>query len=279
MEKVNAIFDNAIFQLGEYSLTIGVLFKVILIILFTFLFLRIIRKILWRKKNIGVYKEGTLSSFFQIVKYLVWIFSILLVFDTFGLKISALLTGSAALLVGIGLGLQKTFNDFVSGIVLLFEGSVKVGDVLDVDGGVVKIKNIGLRTSEAINRDDISIIIPNSLITNYKVVNWSHNTINSRFRITVGVDYSSDIALVEEVLIESALEHPSVNDNTKVSVFFTEFGNSSLNFELLFFSEEIFRIERVKSDIRKIINKKFRENHITIPFPQMDLHFKNNLPK
>ncbi len=188
-------------------------------------------------------------------------------------------TNYAALLVGIGLGLQQTFNDVRFGHhFYLSERSIKVGDILEIDGDIVKIQNIGLRTSKALNRDEISIIIPNSLITNNKVINWSHQTKKTRFRIPVGVAYGSDVDLVIKVLEESALEHPEIDNKTSIEARFVDFNNSSLDFQVLFFSEHVFRIEKVKSDIRKNINRNFITNNIRIPFPQLDLHVKTENP-
>jgi small-conductance mechanosensitive channel len=187
-----------------------------------------------------------------------------------------LIAGSAALLVGVGLGLQQTFNDIISGIILLSERSIKIDDILEIDGDVVRIQKIGLRTSKGLNRDEISIIIPNSLITTNKVINWSHQARKTRFRINVGVAYGSDVDLVLNILEASALEHPDISDATQIEARFINFGNSSLDFQLLFFSESVFRIEKVKSEIRKIINRKFIENKITVPFPQMDIHLKSD---
>ena len=193
-------------------------------------------------------------------------------------KPSVLIAGSAALLVGVGLGLQQTFNDIVSGMILLSERSIKIDDILEIDGDIVKIQNIGLRTSKGLNRDQISIIIPNSLITTNKVINWSHQSKKTRFKIDVGVAYGSDVDLVVNVLKESALEHKQITNRELVEVFFLDFGESSLQFRLLFYSENVFRIERIKSDVRKIINRKFKENNINIPFPQRDLHIKGDFP-
>jgi len=179
------------------------------------------------------------------------------------------------LLVGVGLGLQQTFTDIISGIILLVEGSTKIGDVLEIDGDVVMIKHIGLRTSRGLNRDDIVVIIPNSQITTNKVINWSHQSKKTRFRINVGVAYGSNVDLVIKILEESALEHPDITEKTLIEARLIDFGNSSLDFQVLFYSNNAFRIEKVKSDIRKIINKKFIENGIIIPFPQLDLHVKD----
>jgi small-conductance mechanosensitive channel len=149
-----------------------------------------------------------------------------------------------------------------------------VGDILEIDGDVVKIMRIGLRTSEGLNRDEISIIIPNSLITTNKVINWSHQSKKTRFKINIGVAYGSDVTLVSKILVESVMAHPDIIEKELVDVRLLDFGNSSIDFQVLFFSQNVFRIEKVKSDIRKIINQKFIENNISIPFPQVDVHMK-----
>ena len=276
MDIINKIINFELFHIGKYSLSIGILLTSLFILIITKIILWIIKRIIFRKKNLDKFERGNLFSLFQIIKYIVWITAILMILETFGFDLNVLLAGSAALLVGIGLGLQNTFNDFISGIILLFEGSIKVGDVLEIDKDVVKIQRIGLRTSQAINRDDIIAILPNSLITTNKVINWSHQSKKTRFRINVGVAYGSDVDLVVKLLQESTFEHQEIKDKNSINARFINFGNSSLDFELLFYSKNIFRIENIKSDIRKIIIQKFVENNITIPFPQMDLHLKSN---
>ena len=276
MEKIKKFIEFEIFRVGEYSFTTSKVITAVLIILITMLVISLVKRVLFRKNVESKFEKGNLYSLYQIIKYVVWIISILLILETLGIKLNVILAGSAALLVGIGLGLQNTFNNFVSGIILLFERSIKVGDILELDGDVVKIQSIGLRTSTAINRDDIVVIIPNSLITSNKLINWSHQEKKTRFRIKVGVAYGSNVDLVIKILKESALDHPDITDKSSITTRFTDFGNSSLDFELLFFSDNIFRIENVKSEIRQIINTKFIENNITIPFPQMDIHFKSD---
>lgn len=277
MEPIDKILNHTIFKYKEFDFNLKSVLIIVIAILITLALLWIIKTILFRKKRtMDPARLGSLFSVFQIIKYMVWIITILIILESFGIKLTVLLAGSAALLVGVGLGLQSTFNDFISGIILLFEGSIRVGDILEVDHDIIKITRIGLRTSEAMTRDDIVIIIPNSIITNNKVINWSHQSHKTRFRIRVSVAYGSNIDLVEKLLRESAAEHPEVVDPSKIKGRFLDFGNSSLDFELLFFSKNIFRIENVKSDIRKTINRKFIENKITIPFPQMDLHLKQD---
>ncbi len=272
-ETLNEILEFKLINIGEYVLTVNKVLTIILILLVAKLVLNRIKKILFRSNKFTNFDSGSLYSLTQIVSYIYWLLVIVIVLDSLGLKITALLTGSAALLVGVGIGLQQTFNDFISGIILLLEGATRVNDVLEIDGEVVQIKQIGLRTSEGLNRDNISIIIPNSKITTDKVINWTHQTRLVRFRIDVGVAYGSDIPLVCSILEQCAREHPAVLNN-KIETWLTNFGDSSIDFQLLFYSNQVFPIERTKSDIRKAIDQAFRENNITIPFPQRDVYLK-----
>lgn len=276
MDAINEFLKLELLKVGDYRIRVYSLLLILLIFIGAKFIIWIIRKALFRKVKPGTPETGNLFALHQIIRYVIWVIAIGLMFDAVGVKVTVLLAGSAALLVGVGLGLQQTFNDIVSGIILLSERSIMVGDILEIDGDVVKIENIGLRTSMGLSRDEISIIIPNSLITTNKVINWSHQSMKTRFKINVGVAYGSDVDLVLRLLRESALEHPDIFDSKLIEARMTDFGDSSLNFQLLFFSQNIFRIERVKSDIRRIINRKFIENNVTIPFPQLDLHVKND---
>ena len=275
METITDFFNVEIFSFNDNSLSIFDLTSIIVIIIITKLVLWIISKALFNKKKLHKLDEGSAFALFQIIKYLIWIIAITLMLESLGIKVTFLLAGSAALLVGVGLGLQQTFNDMLSGIILLFEHSVKVGDILEIDGDRVIIQEIGLRTSKGMNVRQIVVIIPNSLITTNKVINWSHQTQKTLFKIDIGVAYSSDVNLVIKKLEESAIEHLEFSECEFKEVRFVDFGNSSMDFQLFFYSKNIFTIEKVKSDIRKIISRKFNENKITIPFPQMDLHVKS----
>ena len=266
--------DYKIIDIEGYSLSAYTIVAIAVILFVTILISKGIKRILFSNHKLNKFEKGSAYSLYKLTKYVLWIISIALVMNTIGINLNAVLVGSAALLVGVGLGLQHTFNDFISGIILLVENTTSVGDVLEVEGDVVLIQNIGLRTSTVINRDDIIVIIPNSLITTNKVINWSHQSKKTRFRINIGVAYGTDVDLVIKVLTEAAFEHPEIKDPKTIKARFVDFGNSSLDFELLFFSKNVFRIENVKSDIRKIINQKFIENNITIPFPQMDVYVK-----
>ena len=276
METLKDFLELELLNAGGYKIQVYTLASILLIYLITKLILWLIKKALFRERKFKKLDKGSAYALFQIIRYVIWVVAIGVILETIGINVTVFIAGSAALLVGIGLGLQQTFNDVISGIILLSEQSIKIDDVLEIDDDVVRIQSIGLRTSKGLNTDDISIIIPNSLITNNKVINWSHQTKKTRFRIDVGVAYGSDVDLVIKTLEESAFEHPDVSDRELTEARLINFGNSSLDFQVLFFSKNIFRINKVKSDIRRIINQKFAKNSIAIPFPQMDLHLKSN---
>jgi small-conductance mechanosensitive channel len=173
MEKFNTFLQYELLHLGDYKIQVYTLVIVALVLIFTKLAIWIIKKALFRKQD-DEFDYGNAYAIFQIIRYVIWVISIGLILETVGVKVTVLVAGSAALLVGVGLGLQQTFNDIVSGIILLSERSIKIDDILEIDNDVVRIQKIGLRTSKGLNRDEISIIIPNSLITTNKVINWSH---------------------------------------------------------------------------------------------------------
>ena len=269
------ILDIKLFETEKLAVTISDILIVILILVITKTVIELIKR-LFRKqtarKNIDV---GKSHAILQLLRYILWITAIVACLDIIGINITIFLAGSAALLVGLGLGLQHVFQDFIAGIILLFEGSIKVGDIVEIEEQTVgRVKEIGLRTSKIETRNNIIMIIPNSKFITDNVINWSHIEKKSRFSVSVGVAYGSDVELVRDVLISCANEHNEVSKKPSAFVKFEDFGESSLDFELYFWTSNNFGVEIIKSDLRFMIDKKFRENGIQIPFPQRDLHIK-----
>ncbi|NJO91557.1 MAG: mechanosensitive ion channel [Chloroflexia bacterium] len=228
----------------------------------------------------GIADVSRRTSIFQLTKYFIWVISLSIMFQAIGFSLSIFLAGSAALLVGIGLGLQQIFNDLISGLFILFEGTIKVGDIMEVDGIVGKVEKIQLRSTEFLSRDGMNIIVPNHKFITENVINWSFNNSFKRFDIEVGVAYGTDLEKVKNVLIACAASHPEVINADQAMhplVRLVAFGDSSINFQLLFWSKNIFRIENTRSDLRFAIDKAFKENSINIPFPQRDIHIKGEM--
>ena len=272
--SIKEFLEFELISTAKFKLTIYHLLIALLIVIVTRIILLIIRRIFKRQEKRNRVDLGTSSSIYQLIKYILWVLAIAFAFDTIGIKITFLLASSAALMVGLGLGLQKIFQDFVSGISLLIEGTLKVNDIVEiVEGEVGRVKEINLRTSKLETRDNIILIVPNSKLINDVVINWSHIEKKTRFSVKVGVAYGSDVPLVKSVLLECASEHEFVFTNPAPFVRFLDFGNSSLDFELFFWTTETFRVEDIKSNIRFKIDEAFRKNKIRIPFPQRDVHF------
>lgn len=207
--------------------------------------------------------------------YFAYTIATIIALESIGLDLTILMAGSAALLVGIGLGVQQIFNDFTCGLIILFGGAVKVGDIVEFDDTVGQITEIDFRTSFIKTRDNITIIVPNSKLVSDNVINWSAMDSLTRFNVEVGVAYGSDTKLVIEILKEVASSHPQVDTTKPVTVQLREFGESSLNFALYFWSAEAWAIEPIKSEMRLEMDRKFRQRNITIPFPQRDVHLSS----
>jgi small-conductance mechanosensitive channel len=231
---------------------------------------RVVKRLIVKRQG----DEGKAYAIRQIAAYFVYTIALVLILDSFGVKITVLLAGGTALFVGLGLGLQDAFKDLVAGIIILSERTVTAHDIVEIDGTVGEVLEVGLRTTTLRTRDDIELIMPNQKLTNERVINWSRNKKMTRFNVEVGVAYGSDTELVKDLLLEVASKSEAVSDSPAPHVFFDNFGNSSLNFKLFFYSHSLFRIERVKSQLRFEIDKKFRENGVTIAFPQMDIWVK-----
>lgn len=268
-EDFRNILNDPLLTVGKTHLRISsILMLLIFWIVFIF-FLKLIRKSIYSIKNIDQAKK---YSIFTLIQYILLVIAIVLSLEILGFNLSILLAGSAALLVGLGLGIQNLFSDYISGIVILIDNTIKIGDVIEINGIVGTVKEIHLRTSLLLTRDDKYIIIPNSDLTRHELINWTHNELASRFEVSVGVDYSANVDLVIQLLSEVADEEAIVLKHPKPFVRFTDFGESALQFSVFFWVEDVFHAEQVKSQMRLKILEKFRINNISIPYPQRVIH-------
>ncbi len=273
--NIKEILSYPLISSDSVTLTVYSLLIIVLTILATALILRFVKAIFKRLIAKKVLDQGPSWSIFLIIKYFIWVIIIIVTLDTIGLEVSILLASFAALLVGVGLGIQQLFNDLASGIIILVEQNLKIGDIIQLDDGTVgRVLSIGLRTSAVKSRDDIVMIIPNSKFVNDKIINWSHLDKITRFHIDVGVAYGSNVPVVEKALLTCAASNSSIATKPKPFVRFLNFGESSLDFQLFFWASETFEVENLKSNIRFAINAEFEKQNIQIPFPQRDVHIK-----
>jgi len=202
------------------------------------------------------------------------------IIQSVGINLGSLNVLAGALGVGIGFGLQNVANNFISGLIILFERPIKVGDRIDVGNIAGDVVKISARSTMVNTNDNISVIVPNSEFINQRVINWSHNDRNIRFHVPVGVSYNEDPAQIKKILLDVAENNMNVLKRPAPDVLFTEYGDSSLNFDLMVWtSTYINKPIILKSQLYYEIFEKFKEYNIEIPFPQRDLHIRSGLPE
>jgi small-conductance mechanosensitive channel len=270
---IEKVLTYELFSFDKYAVSVYNILIIVGIILLSKLLAWSLSKFYYKNfaKRKGI-DEGRIFAIDKITRYFIYTIALIFIVQSMGINITLLIAGSAALLVGVGIGLQQTFNDLVSGLIILFEGSIKIGDIVEVNEMLGIVRVIGVRTSTIETRDQIMIIVPNSKFINNNVINWSHSRRMTRLRVSVQVSYGTDEELVKKVLNECAAEEAEVEKNPRPSVRMAEFQDSGIEFELLYYTRNIINIGRLKSNLRFSIYKKFRENGIVIPFPQRDVH-------
>jgi len=224
-------------------------------------------------------EEGRRYTIIQISKYLIYTVAFVIALETIGVKITAILAASTALFVGLGLGLQDAFKDLASGVIILMERTLSVGDIIQMGEQIGKVESVGLRTTSVRTRDDILVIMPNHKMTNETVVNLTHSEETTRFSVKVGVAYGTDTTVVKEILHQIAMDHPEADPMHDPQVILKDFGDNALVFELFFYTRNLFFVEKIKSEIRFEIDRRFRESQITIPFPQRTVWHMNTEKK
>jgi small-conductance mechanosensitive channel len=212
----------------------------------------------------------------QIISNVVLVIGILVVLTNTGINLGALAVFAGAIGVGIGVGLQGLASNFISGLVILAERPISLGDRVEVGGVTGQVERIRSRSTVIRTNDNISMIVPNAKFIENPVTNWTYGDPRVRFRIPVGVAYNSDVDKVRDVLVAVGREHPKALQDPAPSVFLKQFGDNSIDFELVVWSSEMsYRPSRFKSDLNFAIAKKFREAGIEIPNPQRDVYIRS----
>lgn len=281
LEWLEKILNHSLFSLGDSKLTVGLILTLVVSLTLLFVVSEWIRKLLvgkiLQKRQIEI---GTRESIGTMVKYLLIFAGIFSILQTNGIDLSAFGVLAGAIGVGIGFGLQNITNNFISGLVILLEQPIKIGDrieVGDVNGDVIRISG---RSTTILTNDNISIIVPNSQFIDNPVINWSHNERRIRFNFPVGVAYKESPEKIKKILLEIANANPGVLKSPNCDVLFDNYGESSLNFKLRVWSTEfVDKPSVLKSQLYYEIFKRFAEEGIELPFPQRDLHLKSGFEK
>jgi small-conductance mechanosensitive channel len=269
-----------LFSLGGSTFTLWMLvYLVFFSVLLVFAASRINRIVAHRILANSRIELGVRIAIGSIVKYVLLTIGFVIILQTAGIDLSSITILFGALGVGIGFGLQNITNNFVSGLIILFERPIKVGDRIEVSGIAGDVVDISMRATTIVTNDNISIIVPNSEFISSTVINWSHTDRSVRFNFPVGVSYREDPRKIRELLLGIALDNPGILRDPKPDVLFTDYGDSALMFNLrVWTSEYVNRPGVLKSQLYYEISRRFREEGVEIPFPQRDVHIKE-MPK
>jgi small-conductance mechanosensitive channel len=273
-QMINDFLSKSI-QLGSYVLSMERALAVLLTLILGHVTFMLFKWALRRALKLKHIEEGRRFLIVRLMRTLIYVITFFIVIEVLGFNLTVIWAGSAALLVGVGIGLQGFFNDVISGFVLLFEGGVRVGDELEINGDLVKVKGIALRATRVETVDGDLVVMPNSKIAGNSVMNFSQGLTSTRISVSVGVAYGSDVELVRQLLLEAMTAQPQIVKSPSPQVFFSEFGDSALNFEVRGWVHSPWNRMVIKSDIRFRIDNVFRTNNIKIPFPQRELYITN----
>lgn len=275
-QNILSILNYKIFESTDHKVTITLLSIIIIILAFaaTRILLQFLTKVI--TKRLQPENRNKFKSIFSFSKYIIYALVSIVVFQSLGINFTPLLIASSALLVGVGLALETFFQDILSGIFILVDQTVKVGDVIELDGKVGRVVNIKLRTTRAVTIDNKVMIIPNHQYLRNNLYNWTQNGNLTRDSISVGVAYGSDTQLVKKLLLEAVSQHPNVLKHPEPIVFFENFGDSALEFKVVYTINDSFKGIIPQSDIRFKIDDLFRSHKIEIPFPQRVVTLKKD---
>ena len=273
MEDLKNILNHT-FKLSEdISISVRGLLLVAVVIFFTSIILNVFRRVLTR--HLPDEDKTKFKILFGYGKWIVYLIILLITFNAIGVNVTAVFAASAALLIGVGLALQTLFQDIIAGVLILVDQTIHVGDIIEIDGKVGRVDEIKLRTTRAVTIDNRVLILPHHLYLTNSLYNWTQNGSTTRESVLVGVAYGSNVQLVKKLLLQAAVSNELVLKHPVPYVFFTNFGDSALEFKLVFTLNDSFQGAIPKSEIRFEIDRLFRENNISIPFPQRDIHIKS----
>ena len=277
MQKIVDFFNYQMKIGSDIHVTPKLILIIITVFFLTSLMLKLFRRIVFKTFN----NETKLKfrSIFSFLNYFAYLIVILIALDNIGVDVTAVFAASAALLVGVGIALQTLIQDIFSGISILADQTVHVGDVIQVDGQVGKVENIMLRTTRAVTRDNKVLIIPNHKFLTSILHNWTENGTLTRESIEFCVAYHTDVPLLKEAVIEISKAHPKILTDPEPFLLFEDYGDSALKFQLFFSMNKSFEANIVKSDLRYQIFERLKALNIEIPFPQRVVTLKNNLPQ
>lgn len=266
------MIEYRLFSIGSYTFTVAMLIGLLVVWLLAVVALRAIRRVIKRGAgrfvDLSETDKGRRLSLYLLAKYIVWTVAVAVMFEIVGIRVSVVLAGSTALLVGLGLGLQQIFRDIASGVFLLFEGTIEIGDVIQIDGKVGRVEEISLRTSKILTRDGHTLLVPNHKFITENVRNWTHrHQLPSAFSVNVRVAHKTDERLVIQLLKEAISRQPDIiRDSPEYApeIQLADFLEKATLYEVEFWTLKKFEAAKIQSNLRFAIQQLLRENDIAM---------------
>jgi small-conductance mechanosensitive channel len=280
LEAIRRVLDVRLFEIGETSVTVSSVATFVVLVILTLWISSLIRRLIGRgMQRAGVLERGTVALVQRGAHYLVLLAGVAVALQTIGISLTTVFAAGAVVAVAIGFALQNILQNFVSGIILLAERTIKETDVLEVDNRTIQVEQVGVRATIARTRDDERIIIPNSILVQSVVANYTLADSYYRVRSSVGVTYGSDMRQVREVLERAAAHVGGRSHEHDPVVLLKEFADSSVVWEVSVWTGDPWRSPRLRSDLNESIWWALKDEGITIAFPQLDLHFPEGVPQ
>jgi small-conductance mechanosensitive channel len=274
MQKLHSVLNTKLFTIAEVQVTTSTLLTALLIVVVAQLVSMLVQAVIRRSlRGKGLAARGSVGVATRLLHYTILLSGVAMALQTTGVKLGALFAAGAVFAVGLGFAMQNLAQNFVSGVILLLERSIKPGDILEVEGRVVRVQETGIRSTLVRTRDEEEMIVPNATLVQATVKNYTLKDALYRLRVVVGVTYGSDLALVRKTLEEVGDKLDWRLPDRPCQILLLEFGNSSVDFEVAAWTNDPWLARLHGSQLREAIWWAFQERGITIAFPQLDVHF------
>jgi len=274
LQAVGTFLDHPVVRVGDGVITVGSTLTAVGVMLTTVLASRVLKRATAKAlSKRGVEHEGTVGAAGSFVRYVVLLIGVGVALQALGIDLGTLFAAGAVFAVGIGFALQNIAQNFVAGVLLLMERSIKPGDVLGVEGELVRVRELGIRSTVAVTLNGDNVLIPNATLIQNTVKNYTLTDSHFRLQVVVGVSYDSDMAAVRKVLETVVHEFSGRVEKRLSRVFMANFGESSVDFEVTLWTEHPWRSPWDRSRLREAIWTALKQANITIAYPQLDVHF------
>ncbi|MEG4346703.1 mechanosensitive ion channel [Microcoleus sp. A003_D6] len=275
-ENLSGAMTTPLFYVGDTHLSIGAIVKLILLAIFAFIIARLISEGIKRSLLVRMGLErGSREAISTIISYILATLGCIFVMQGAGINLTSLTVLAGVVGIGFGFGLQNLASNFISGLTLLFEQQIRVGDFIEIDNLLGTVETISIRSTIIKTIDGLFVIIPNIKFVETNIINWSYRDPRCRLHIPIGVAYGSDPVIVTEALLIAARMESNVLSHPSPKVWFCGFGDNALNFELLVWIDQPQESNAIKSAVNFLIDYELRHRNIEIPFPQRDLWLRN----